>query len=273
MQDKINAYKTPVSIGAKSNGDAHSFVNSLQDHINATNRADYIPRVGAKSNGDGYGFINSLQGYITTANNRGFKPGVGAKSNGDGQGFINSLQDYVTAANDRGFKPRVGAKSNGDGQGYINSLQSDVNGYRVDIAANVTGLSKSIQDELSSHLAKFTITSKSGTIVDYGAASLNLHWDANGGFEKAGQMFIAREAGPELVGTIGRRTAVVNNEQIVASVARGVESANAEEAALLREQNKLLRAILAKDSTVTVSTSQIVNGLNRASRRTGTVSV
>ncbi len=273
LQDKINAYKTPVSIGAKSNGDAHSFVNSLQDHINATNRADYIPRVGAKSNGDGYGFINSLQGYITTANNRGFKPGVGAKSNGDGRDFINSLQGYVTAENDKGYKPRVGAKSNGDGQGYINSLQSDVNGYKVDIAANVTGLSKSIQDELSSHLAKFTITSKSGTIVDYGAASLNLHWDANGGFEKAGQMFIAREAGPELVGTIGRRTAVVNNEQIVASVARGVESANAEEAALLREQNKLLRAILAKDSTVTVSTSQIVNGLNRASRRTGTVSV
>ena len=37
-----------------------------------------------------------------------------------------------------------------------------------------------------------------------------------------GQMFIAREAGPELVGTIGGRTAVANNDQIVDSVSRGV---------------------------------------------------
>ena len=37
-----------------------------------------------------------------------------------------------------------------------------------------------------------------------------------------GQMFIAREAGPELVGTIGGHTAVMNNDQIVASVSDGV---------------------------------------------------
>ena len=34
---------------------------------------------------------------------------------------------------------------------------------------------------------------------------------ASGGFPSMGQMFIAREAGPELVGTIGSRSAVVNN--------------------------------------------------------------
>lgn len=39
------------------------------------------------------------------------------------------------------------------------------------------------------------------------------------------QLFIAREAGPELVGTIGNHTAVVNNDQIVASVANGVYTA------------------------------------------------
>lgn len=33
---------------------------------------------------------------------------------------------------------------------------------------------------------------------------------------------MAREAGPELVGRIGSRTAVVNNDQIVASVSEGV---------------------------------------------------
>ena len=38
-------------------------------------------------------------------------------------------------------------------------------------------------------------------------------------------MFIAREAGPELVGTIGGHTAVMNNDQIVSSVAAGVYQA------------------------------------------------
>ena len=38
----------------------------------------------------------------------------------------------------------------------------------------------------------------------------------------AGQLFIAREAGPELVGTLGGHTAVMNNDQIVASVSDGV---------------------------------------------------
>lgn len=40
-----------------------------------------------------------------------------------------------------------------------------------------------------------------------------------------GQMFIAREAGPELVGTLGGHTAIMNNDQIVASVSDGVYKA------------------------------------------------
>ena len=40
-----------------------------------------------------------------------------------------------------------------------------------------------------------------------------------------GQMFIAREAGPEMVGSIGNRTAVANNDQIVESVSKGVYQA------------------------------------------------
>ena len=45
---------------------------------------------------------------------------------------------------------------------------------------------------------------------------------ADGGMVNNGQMFIAREAGPEMVGSIGNRTAVANNDQIVDSVAQGV---------------------------------------------------
>ena len=45
---------------------------------------------------------------------------------------------------------------------------------------------------------------------------------AVGGLPNMGQMFVAREAGPELVGTLGGHTAVMNNDQIVASVSDGV---------------------------------------------------
>jgi hypothetical protein len=45
---------------------------------------------------------------------------------------------------------------------------------------------------------------------------------ATGGVVDAGQMFIAREAGPELVGSIGRKTAVANNDQIISGIESGV---------------------------------------------------
>lgn len=48
---------------------------------------------------------------------------------------------------------------------------------------------------------------------------------AKGGFPDIGEMFIAREAGPELVGKIGNKTTVANNDQIVESVSQGVYQA------------------------------------------------
>lgn len=45
---------------------------------------------------------------------------------------------------------------------------------------------------------------------------------ASGGFPEMGQMFVARESGPEMVGRIGNRTAVANNNQIVDAIAKGV---------------------------------------------------
>ena len=49
-----------------------------------------------------------------------------------------------------------------------------------------------------------------------------LNWYADGGLPDMGEVFIAREAGPELVGSIGRKTAVANNDQIVSGIESGV---------------------------------------------------
>lgn len=48
---------------------------------------------------------------------------------------------------------------------------------------------------------------------------------AGGGMVNAGQIFIARESGPEIVGQYGNKTGVMNNQQIVDSVSRGVAQA------------------------------------------------
>lgn len=48
---------------------------------------------------------------------------------------------------------------------------------------------------------------------------------ADGGFPKQGELFIAREAGAEMVGSINNRTAVANNDQIVDGISAGVAKA------------------------------------------------
>ena len=72
---------------------------------------------------------------------------------------------------------------------------------------------------------------------------------ADGGTVNRGDLFIANEAGAELIGSINGKTSVANQEQIIEGISRGVESANAEQNALLRQQNELLRGILAKENT------------------------
>lgn len=54
---------------------------------------------------------------------------------------------------------------------------------------------------------------------------LSVNWYAQGGFPTPGELFVAREAGAEMVGSIGGRTAVANNDQIVEAVSTGVYNA------------------------------------------------
>ena len=54
---------------------------------------------------------------------------------------------------------------------------------------------------------------------------LNIAWYAEGGFPELGQLFFAGEAGPELVGSIGNKTAVANQDQITTGIATAVYNA------------------------------------------------
>lgn len=54
---------------------------------------------------------------------------------------------------------------------------------------------------------------------------LNIEWYAGGGFPKEGQIFGANENGPELIGNIGRRTAVANQQQITEGISEATYNA------------------------------------------------
>lgn len=57
------------------------------------------------------------------------------------------------------------------------------------------------------------------------AQRFNIEMFANGGFPRSGEMFIAREAGAEMVGSIGGKTAVANNDQIERAIFNAVLTA------------------------------------------------
>lgn len=113
-----------------------------------------------------------------------------------------------------------------------------------------------------------TITRNVTETVSGGSGGGKVSAFASGGFPTTGQLFMAREAGPELVGTLGGQTAVANNAEIVSGISQGVASANSEQNMLLREQNELLSAILAKTG-VSIDGKTLMTSVERAQRQRG----
>lgn len=146
------------------------------------------------------------------------------------------------------------AQKNGteQGQQYIDKLAKKINDGTLKVSNEASKVGKQSKEKFESHKADFKVDTKSAdnilsrfmrSIPSFKDMKLNLKTDkkkfrigdfgfdiglfARGGFPDSGQMFIAREAGPELVGRIGRRTAVANNDQIVQGIASAVRSAMA----------------------------------------------
>lgn len=87
---------------------------------------------------------------------------------------------------------------------------------------------------------------------------------ANGGFPDQGELFIAREAGAEMVGSIGRRTAVANNDQIVEGIASGVSTANGELISVVYAvAQQVIQAINEKDTDVFMDKEKVSLAVTR----------
>ena len=89
---------------------------------------------------------------------------------------------------------------------------------------------------------------------------------AQGGFVDEGQLFIAREAGAEMVGAIGNRTAVANNDQIVEGISAGVANAND---GVIAAIYALMNIIEDKDLSVSIGDDVIGRSYDRYSRNRG----
>lgn len=95
-------------------------------------------------------------------------------------------------------------------QAAQNSISINDNGNTLSFTARIQNIAVRIARALGGGL--FGHTGISGSF-------------ASGGFPDEGQLFIANEAGAEMVGSIGGRTAVANNDQIVEGIRQGVYEA------------------------------------------------
>lgn len=89
---------------------------------------------------------------------------------------------------------------------------------------------------------------------------------ATGGFVDEGQLFIANEAGAEMVGAMGRRTVVANNEQIVEGISAGVTVAND---GVIAAIYALMNIIEDKDLSVSIGDDVIGRSYDRYNRSRG----
>lgn len=103
---------------------------------------------------------------------------------------------------------------------------------------------------------------KIGTISVPQIPEIEIQGYAKGGFPDRGELFVAREAGVELVGSIGGRAAVANNDQIVEGIYKGVLAAmNDSQASDRGEQNIEVRVFLdGKQITAAVEKRQRERG-------------
>lgn len=101
------------------------------------------------------------------------------------------------------------------------AVKAGVNGVLQWVEDTINGAIGSINDIIAK------INSFTGVVgINIGTlGTVTIPKLASGGFVDQGQLFIAREAGAEMVGSMGGRTAVANNDQIVEGISSGVYAA------------------------------------------------
>ena len=107
------------------------------------------------------------------------------------------------------------------GYDMADQLQQGLDSVDVNKTVNINGNTEGLKSAFNSFVNSPTAKSLAN------ALGIKFPQFAIGGFPTEGELFIAREQGPEMVGSINGRTAVANNDQIVESISIGVARAMA----------------------------------------------
>ncbi|MEG1683712.1 MAG: hypothetical protein RR295_07770 [Oscillospiraceae bacterium] len=142
-------------------------------------------------------------------------------------------------------------KWKGLGRNAVNGLFKGLSDIKGKINEWGKGFLRSIKDFFKSNPLSDLFRGEIGISFSGSGGSKGSGWKpkafAMGGFPEPGQYFRAREAGAELVGTVGGRTAVANNDQIVAGIEAAVYRAMMSVAAQRTERPIVVQSNLSLD--------------------------
>lgn len=209
---------------------------------------------------DGFDFIKS-KGAEVISWLKG-KLNIGSSSGSAGSGSLGTLGSIAASGGALSHLGAYGGIGLGVGLGVAGGVQ-----WWKDMIGTWSDSNKSTGTKLL-ETAKHTLWDLSpiGALWNLGKSIFGF---ADGGFPDAGQLFIAREAGAEMVGSLGGHTAVANNDQIVEGIREGVEAAMERQNQLLRRQNELLQALLEKEGSAEINVSSFYQAVNRTNQRNG----
>lgn len=209
---------------------------------------------------DGFDFIKTKAGDV--ANWFKEKLNIGSSGSSAGGGSLGALGSTAASGGALSHLGAYGGIGAGVGLGLSGGIQ-----WWKDMIGTWGDSDKSAGTKVLESI-KHTLWDLSpiGALVNLGKKIFGF---ASGGFPDAGQLFIAREAGAEMVGSMGGHTAVANNDQIVEGIREGVEAAMERQNQLLRRQNELLQALLEKEGSAEVNVSSFYQAVNRTNQRNG----
>lgn len=209
---------------------------------------------------DGFDFIKTKAGDV--ANWFKEKLNIGSSGSSAGGGSLGALGSTAASGGALSHLGAYGGIGAGVGLGLSGGIQ-----WWKDMIGTWKDSDKSAGTKVLESI-KHTLWDLSpiGALVNLGKSIFGF---ADGGFPDAGQLFIAREAGAEMVGSLGGHTAVANNDQIVEGIREGVEAAMERQNQLLRRQNELLQALLEKEGSAEINVSSFYQAVNRTNQRNG----
>lgn len=153
--------------------------------------------------------------------------------------LMNQLQVLVQKGHDAsGLPSDMFTNMRNVGSNLITGFVAGIDSQRSNLSDRISGITLSISNSFANAANSacysiqriirqlLDIPGSFGISMEISAYDSGVQAYADGGFVNEGQLFIAREAGAEMVGSIGRKTAVANNDQIVEGITGGVREAN-----------------------------------------------